>query len=157
MYVKVLGLHCPYTHHRHPLHCVEVSVSSVTWGKPTSWLFVVIRDGTVLSLIRFLSKALVSPTNLVILGHHALVLSWALRTSSSLTSQALIMSLSTTATAKMNPHQIGSNCCMQNGFLQHFNVLKLSLHSSVLKAFMNWPSKGKQIYMHKGQTGFVAW
>ena len=107
----------------------------------------VIRNGMVISSIRFLSKAWVSATNLVMLGRHALVLSWALRTSSSSTSRAHIMSLSTTVSAKMNPSQVWSNCCAPDGFLQRFNILKLSLHSSALKTSMNSPSKAKQIYM----------
>ena len=141
MYAKVLGLHCQYTPHTSVTPCWGQRVLSHMMG--TRQLTVLRWNGT----LRFLCIALVFVTNSVILGCHALVPSLALRISLSLTFPALTTSLSTSVTAKMSRCQIGRNCSVKDGFLQCFNVPKLSLHSSVSKPSTNWPSKGKQTYM----------
>jgi hypothetical protein len=109
----------------------------------TSQLIFVHRSGMVRFSSRPRCKALVSAINSVILGNLALVLRWALRTSLSSTSRDCIISQSTTVNAARSHCQVGSNCCVRDGFQQRFHVHKRFSPLTALKRSTNSHYKAK--------------
>ncbi|EDR03665.1 uncharacterized protein LACBIDRAFT_331412 [Laccaria bicolor S238N-H82] len=98
-----------------PLHRVELTVPSA-------------RSGMGRFSSRRPSKPLVFATNLAILGHPALVLKLAQRTSLSLIALALNISQSTAVNVVTNPYQIGPSYYMNDGFPPRFHARNYSLY-----------------------------
>ena len=110
-------------------------------------------DGTVNFSIRTLSKTWAIDINLDILVHHAHALRLVPRISSSSIPLALTSSPSTTVTAAMTCWQIGRNCCVSNGFQQHFPVHKLPSLLTASKRSMNLCYRGRWMY----KTTIALW
>jgi len=123
------------THQMLPLHRVEVSLSSPDTNSSADCSFSA-RSGMGRFSSRRASKPSVFAINSAILGHPALVLKLARRTSLSSISQAPIISQSTTVNAATNPYQIGPSYYANDGFLPRFHArnpfspLNASKHST---------------------------
>lgn len=109
------------THQTLPLHRVEVSLLSPDTKSSADCSFLA-RSGMGCFSSRRAFKALVFATNSATLGHPALVLKLARKTSSSSTSRALIISQSITVDAATNPYQIGPSYYANNGFLPRYHA-----------------------------------